>query len=429
MFDSIIVGAGISGLSSALHLAKKNKKILLLEASPKCGGRTYSFSESGFKKQLDNGQHLLLGCYDETIALLSQTRAKNPLRYFNLSIPYVERGGKEHLLNAGTFPYPLNLLLALLNFTLLPVISRLELIVFFTRLFLRVTTSTGDKSAEQWLSENGQDKEIRKKFWMPFIIATMNTEPEIASAEVLRNILRRVFFTGDKSFRFVLASGGLSESLIDPNVNEIYSLGGIVRLSTRVDSIIYSNENHFEVKSINGQSFKGRTVVLAVPPYALKKINGLADMLQITTDLVEYSPIVTVHCALKQNPLQKPFYNLVDSEIQWVFNHRTHITSVSSAAFDLEQFNSHEIFSIFQREVKQYLNISPENFGAFKVIKEKRATFVCSPELNKLRPATNTIESGFFLAGDWISNGLPATIEGAVINGKLAANNVEKYLT
>jgi len=160
-------------------------------------------------------------------------------------------------------------------------------------------------------------------------------------------------------------------------------------------------------------------VVSAVPFYSLQRV--LPENNLITDPGFEYSSILTVHIWLKNNKLDKPFYGLIDSDIHWIFNHGNHLTLVRSDADELMEKSKEAIFALAEKELFRYCFIEKEDITDYRVIKEKRATFIPSNEILYKRPGPATRLSNLVIAGDWTNTGLPSTIESAVKSGRLAA--------
>jgi uncharacterized protein with NAD-binding domain and iron-sulfur cluster len=136
---------------------------------------------------------------------------------------------------------------------------------------------------------------------------------------------------------------------------------------------------------------------------------------------LDYSSILSIHIWLNQNKLEKTFYGLIDSQIHWIFNHGSHLTLVISDANEFIEKSKEEIIELISCELKKYVNIGREEIKAFKIIKEKRSTFIPGNKILKTRPTNKTEYSNFFLAGDWTDTGLPSTIESAAKSGRMAA--------
>ncbi|MEJ2193971.1 MAG: FAD-dependent oxidoreductase, partial [Ignavibacteriaceae bacterium] len=163
-------------------------------------------------------------------------------------------------------------------------------------------------------------------------------------------------------------------------------------------------------------------VILAVPLYSLRKL--LPDWI-ITPDInFEYSSILNVHIWLKNNPLTETFYGLIDSPVHWIFNKDSHINIVISNANHLMEKTADEIYELCMRELKLFTVILESDVQYFRVLKEKRATFIPANQIINSRPSSKTKINNLFLAGDWTDTGLPSTIESAVKSGKIAAEHV-----
>jgi uncharacterized protein with NAD-binding domain and iron-sulfur cluster len=141
----------------------------------------------------------------------------------------------------------------------------------------------------------------------------------------------------------------------------------------------------------------------------------------------EHSSILNIHIWLKENQLKEKFYGLINSQVHWIFNKHSHLNLVVSDADYLMGKTSEDIFLICLNELKMFANIEEENIVNYKIIKEKRATFIPSNDLNYSRPSCKTKYSNFFLAGDWTNTGLPSTLESAVKSGRIASGNVIQY--
>ncbi|OGU47833.1 MAG: hypothetical protein A2000_08235 [Ignavibacteria bacterium GWB2_36_8] len=124
--------------------------------------------------------------------------------------------------------------------------------------------------------------------------------------------------------------------------------------------------------------------------------------------------------------MQEDFYALIGSPLNWIFNHKDHITLVKSDANDIIDKSKEELFEMAVAELKKYAGIEKEEIKSYKVIKEKRATFVPNNETIDKRPNTKTKIKNLFLAGDWVNTGLPSTIEGAVKSGRSAMEEIER---
>ena len=367
-----------------------------------------------------------MGCYKNTINFLKLIGAENKISFQkNLKINFVEKGGKKHKLDSSKLFYPINLLAAILNYTAISFSERISILKLFSKLLFFDPKKFKNISAADWLKKENQNERIIKSLWEIIIVGTLNTTAEKASAEMLIKILKIIFFTGRKSSVIVLPEKGLSEMYCDDSKNYIERNGGIVSLSEKVVELKIEEKKIKKVITNKDVYSDFDFVISAVPYYSFKKLiseSGIDNEHQIE---IEYSPILTVHLWLDNNPFREKFYGLIDSKIHWLFNHGKHVTLVTSAANELIEMNDDEIAEIIYSELENYFPIFSKSFVAEKLIlKEKRATFVPTVELTERRYKLKFSYKNFFIAGDWINTGLPSTIEGAVLSGIAAAESV-----
>ncbi len=421
MKKCIVIGGGFSGLASAVYLSESGFQVELIEASRKLGGRAYSFKDSD--TTVDNGQHILMGCYCETLNFLKLIGAESSLKYQKyLDVCFLTQDGREYKLDAGKFIYPFNLIYSLLNYKYLSVLNRIRIIYFISKLLITPVKQLKNLSVFQWLKTGRQNKEIRKAFWEIIAVGALNTNIKSASAEIFASILKKIFFRGNFSSTIILPALPLSTLYCEPAKNFIENLGGEVCLSETVQEIKFADNNVEEIITNKRIINKFDFVIAAVPPASLALI--AKEQIKLQAEDFVFSAIINIHIWLKKNSLKKDFYGFIDSPVHWVFNNKTHITVVISDANYLVDEKKEKIFEIVKEELYKYLNIKESSIKQYSVIKEKRATFVPSPVIINKRPSTRTGINNFFLAGDWTSTSLPSTIESAVLSGKLAAEEI-----
>lgn len=418
----VIVGGGFAGLSAAVHLANVGINVELFEASPKLGGRAYSFFDDITGDVIDNGQHILMGCYKETIHFLKLIGALNNIYYQDkLEINFVDKySGVVPLISKSKF-YPFNLLAGLLSYKAIKFTDRVNIIKFFLKLLGTPSESLNNLTVKELLDDNHQNDRTIKAFWDILVVGTLNTNLEKASAKIFIDILKKMFLKGNKSASILLPKTGLSEMYCNNASAFLNNHNGGINLSSRVSYIEIRNEKVKSVivnnKPVDGFDF----VVSAVPFHSFQKM--FLDSDYLLSDLkFDYSPILTVHIWLNENPFKEKFYGLIDSKVHWIFNHGKHITIVISDAGAMIEFNSEKIYKVVVEEIHNYFAFFNNSLiSNYKIIKEKRATFVPSPAILNSRPNANTKIKNLFLAGDWTNTGLPSTIEGAVKSGRIAA--------
>jgi squalene-associated FAD-dependent desaturase len=419
----LIIGGGLAGLTAASILSSKNLSVTLIESSPKLGGRTYSFKDTETDTEIDNGQHILMGCYKETLSFLKLIGAENNFYYQkNLFLKFIDRNKNQYQINAATAFYPFNLLIAILNYDVLNLSDKILFIKFLLKLPLLSKNSLRKLTVREWLEIENQNSEIIKGFWEILCVGALNNNLESASAIVFYDALIQIFFKGNFASTIILPKYGLSESIINPASSFIKKNGVAILLSESVKEIVVKNKKVVSVKSDKNIYDDFDFVISAIPHYALDKIIPKKN-LDINLEL-EYSTILNIHLWLKENNLSEKFYGLFDSPLHWIFVKENHINIVISDADYLVDKTKEEILKFVIEELVQYTSIKDEDINQYKIIKEKRATFVPNINILDKRPNRETPIKNLFLAGDWTNTGLPSTIESAVKSGRMAAELV-----
>ncbi len=419
----LIIGGGISGLTAASTLSAKNIEVTLIESSSKLGGRTYSFTDKQTETEIDNGQHILMGCYKETLTFLNLIGAKNNFDYQNnLYVKFIDRNKKQFQINASTSFYPFNLLFAIKKYYALDFNDKISFILLLLKLPLISRNSLRKISVEQWLKREKQSSNTINSFWEILCIGALNTSLAEASALVFYDILMQVFFNGNFAATIVLPKYGLNESIINPASSFILKNGGKIIFSETIKEVVVNNQKIVAIKSVKNLYENFDFVISAIPLYALEKIIS-KEILEIDLEL-NYSTIINIHIWLNENNLLEKFYGLLNSPLHWVFIKGKHINIVISYADYLADKSKEEILNFVLEELVKYTSVKREDIEHYKVIKEKRATFVPDIATLEKRPNSKTSYKNLFLSGDWTNTGLPSTIESAVKSGRIAAELV-----
>jgi len=444
MHDVIIIGGGVAGLSAAVRLSKQGAKILLLEQKPHLGGRTYSFRDKRTDDVVDNGQHLMMGCYHETRSYLNLIGASHLVSLQpRLRIDFLHPSNNPATFHCWPLPAPLNVLSGLLTLRSLPFSHRIRLL----RVGMELMASSKQKEQElarltvdQWLRQCGQTEENRKYLWDVIAIGTLNDDPKLVSALLFYRVLKAAFMGAASDASLLIPRAGLSEILIDPAVNLIRCQGGEVLTNHEVDSFSFRGESIEKVVA-GKKTFKTRSVIAAVPyfslPPLLGKKKGEASLVANISRL-KSSPIITINLWFEKQVFDTEFVAVLDSNIQWIFNRtamfsldtsRQYLSVVISGASKEVQWTKEKLVTTTRRELERVMPaLNGVKLLHSLVLKEKRATFSPTPESLRLRPDALTETKNLVLAGDWIDTGLPATIEGAILSGRRAATEVLKRM-
>lgn len=423
MKKCLIIGGGISGLTAASYLASNKIKVTLLESSPKLGGRAYSFYDQETQTTLDNGQHIMMGCFNDTIDLINLIEAENNFIFQkNLKIGFLHEESGNIYLNADKWFYPFSLLSAVLNFKIFNNQNKRQLIKFLLTLPFQNKNKLSSITVKQWLIESDQTENLIKHFWEIIGIGALNSSINKTSALLFYEIITRIFFRGNFASTIILQKFGLSKSLIDPLNSFIVKNEGEILLSNKVNRIVIEEDAAVSViigdVKLNNYDY----LISAIPLYALARIIDLNN-LNLNTQF-EYSSILNIHLWIEGLNLKEKFYGFLDSPLHWIFLKDEHFNIVISDADYLVEKDQSEIMELVISELKRFFPLGNGAVKKYKIIKEKKATFIPSNKANKLRPEAETNIRNLFLAGDWTNTGLPATIESAVKSGRVAAEKV-----
>ncbi|MEQ1758443.1 MAG: hydroxysqualene dehydroxylase HpnE [Vicinamibacterales bacterium] len=442
--DVIVIGGGFAGLSAATALAEAGVRVLVLEARPSLGGRASTFTDPATGERVDNGQHVLFGCYHETFAFLRRigTEASVSVQR-SLSVDVIDQRGARTRLSCPNLPSPLHLLVGVMRWRALSLADRIAVLAMRRVLRTRPTyaparsyvgrvfrpgVTAESETVRQWLVRHRQTPRLIELLWEPLAVAALNQSIDSAAASSFEQVLSGLFGAQTRDSSLALPRLPLNELYALPAQQYVEARGGIVRCGAKARVLC---DGAVRV-SVEGDIFSAPAVIVAVPWYALNETfvdppQALEDLLA-NAAAVEASPIVTVNVWLDKALPVGPFVGLPGRHFQWVFDRRaiiqddsSHLSMVSSGATALVKSSNDEISAIAWRELVEAI---PELGGATPrrtvVVRERRASFSVAPA-SPPRPGTETGVPGLYLAGDWIETSLPATIEGASLSGHRAA--------
>ncbi len=443
MKKCLVIGGGFAGLSASVHLSNADFEVELIEASPKLGGRAYSFIHTINNTLVDNGQHIMMGCYVETLSFLSLIGALDKVQVQEkLNVKFIKPNFQLYELSTLSLIYPFDLVTAILKYSAVSFRERLSILRFFTKLPFLANRDLIKMTVDELLMKENQNENVKRAFWEIICVGALNTNIKKASAKVFIDILKEIFLKGNKGSKIVIPKAVLSQMYCEPSKQFIEQKGGKIFLSEKVEELRFEKGRVVEVKTDMRRIKDFDFVVFAVPFYAVQRIllesnSSIVNDNKILKEVQHdwghstnqsfkphYSSILNVHIWLKDNRFHNNFYALIGSKLHWVFSHKSHLTCVFSDADYLMSSSDDEIMNIIYSELDKFLNISTQEITDHLIIKEKRATFIPSNEILNSRPNAETELKNLFLAGDWVNTGLPSTIEGAVKSGKVAANLV-----
>ncbi len=443
--DVLIIGGGVAGLTAAVALTSRGHSILLVEQKPHLGGRTYSFIHPETGDEVDNGQHLLMGCYHATLRYLKMIGARDLVEIQEtMSVIFRSSNRPAVELRTNSLPAPLNVLWGLFGLSNISFMNRLKLL----RVGIDVMLKNPDAnkhlhsiSVSRWLEELGQTEENRKYLWDIIAIGALNDSLDKVSAALFAKVIKTAFFGSRKNASMVIPKRGLSAVLVDKGAEFVEKRGGKILLNTSVDRFQVSGIRYQEVALSDGSKCKPRAIISAIPYFDIPKIFGESNMIGISNlDEFVSSPIVTLHLWFDAHFMKEKFCALLDSPIHWVFNKSMmygkendrlmYLALVVSGAHNLVEREKNELVEMGYNELKRYYPAaSVAKVIHSLVMKEKRATFSPKVGIEQFRPSHATPIQNLFLAGDWTDTKLPATIEGAVLSGFECADLAIRHLT
>lgn len=426
--DAIVIGGGFAGLAAATALAEQGARVLVLEARPGLGGRASAFTDPATGERVDNGQHVLFGCYHQTFRFLRRIGAESALRLQpQLAIGVVDREGRASRLACPSLPPPLHLAVGVLRWNALGWRDRIAVL----GIRRAVSRARSDETVRQWLVRHGQTPRLIELLWEPLAVAALNQSIEVAAAPPFARVLRDLFGGDPRDAALAMPIVPLDELYALPAKAYIEARGGEVRTGAQATVVCGSPSAVARVR-VRDLEIEAGIVVCAVPWHALSGVienatPGVAAVLR-NAEATAASPIVTVNLWLDRAVTDEPFIGLPGRTMQWLFDKRmligaraSHLSLVSSGADAVVGLTNEELVGLATAEVRDALPRAREAVVLRAlVVREKRASFSVAPG-QPPRPATRTDVRGLFLAGDWIDTGLPATIEGAVIGGHAAA--------
>jgi squalene-associated FAD-dependent desaturase len=444
--DVVIIGGGFAGLSAGVALAGRGFRVALLESKPVLGGRAYSFVDPESGDSVDNGQHVLMGCYSATLDFLKKIGTRDKLIFHqNLKIEMLERGDGRAWLRTAPIPGPFHMSVALLRYRHLSPWERIGLVAGGLRMLkmrrhdrARLEGST----VAELMDALGQSARARRCFWYPLTIATLNEDPAIASAALLAEVLKRAFFSRRSDSAFVYSRVGLSDLYCTAAAGFIEKRGGVVAARATVEALEMGSDGALAAARLrDGRRLEAANFVSAVPPPQLLKIlpaEAAGDPFFTRLNGLGSSPIICVHVWLDREVTDSPFVGFIGTTTQWLFNkrrifaehgerHPGYLSFVISGARGLVNRSNEELLDLVLGDLRMMIP-GARNANVVKalVLKEKHATIAPDPQSHQLRPPTATPLGNLFLAGDWVQTGLPATIESAVASGQAAAAAVAR---
>ena len=450
----LVIGGGLAGLSSAVALAEAGLQVRLLEKRPHLGGRATSYTLPD-GSEVDNCQHVTLGCCTNLADFYSRVGAAGKIRFYD-RLHFVDAQGRRSTMEASPLPPPLHMAPSFLLFSPLNLADKRAIAGAMMEIALNGGNppGIGGISMLDWLQRMKQTPAAIERFWRVVLVSALDEELSRTDARYGIEVFWKAFLANKGGYRVGIPSVPLGD-LYAGCREAVLQRGGEVRLRCGIREIRVRENRFVSVVMDDGTETTADACILSVPhdvllnllPKDMSEGNGpLSGLRNIKT-----SPITGVHLWYDRTVMTEPFLTLLDHTTQWVFNktllYKTSETAntnarptgqsglsseadadgqylqlVISASYDLVPKSRQEIIDLCRRELADVLPATRDaQLRKATVIKEINATFSPEPGVDRWRPPQKMSVDNLFLAGDWTRTSWPATMEGAVRSGYLAA--------
>jgi squalene-associated FAD-dependent desaturase len=441
----IVIGGGLAGLSAGVALAEAGWRVRLFEQRPFLGGRATSYVLPD-GEHVDNCQHVTFGCCTNLENFYEKVGVRDQIKFFDRLV-LRDPEGREGALQAGPLPAPFHLTGSFLTFSPLSLsdkigIGRAMLAIYRGKGRPKDLDGSVDVSMQEWLERQRQSPRAIERFWRAVLVSALSEELDRIDARYGVDVFWKCVLATRKGYLMGVPMVELGK-LYDECREGIEKKGGEVTFRSPVRQLRFEGERLKSVVFDEGREEAADAVILALPHDTLDEL--LPEEIKKThpelagIGKIQDASITGVHFWFDREVMREPFLTLLETTTQWVFNKTAlygnangsgkapgqYLQLVVSASHDLLQKPRQEIIDLCLNEVRHALPAAREaNLVKATVIKEAAATFSPQPGVDRWRPKQETSIGGMFLAGDWTDTGWPATMEGAVRSGYLAAEAV-----
>lgn len=425
----LIIGGGLAGLAAASALAPRGFRVTLLESRGRLGGRASSFADSATGQLVDTCQHVSMGCctnlahFGDTLGI-RRLMQPQPCLYFMTPDRRVSR------FRADNWPAPLHLLRSFAGAHYLGMGEKLRIV--WGLLKLKRHPCDDDSPFQDWLVKNHQTPRSVDRFWGLVLVSALNETPERIGIRYARKVFVDGFMTHPRGFEVEIPSVPLGQLYGDELVRWLSGHQVDLQMQRGVRQLHLEGNRITEVALRQSESLTADWYISSVPFDRLLDLlpAEIIDQHAYFGNLrnLETSPITSVHCWFDRPATDLPHIVLLDSVGQWVFNRgetapgEWYLQVVVSAARQFRGLGHDEVERRVVAELRRLLpNLVDAKLLRARVVTEHAATFSAVPGVDRWRPAQASPIDNLFVAGDWTNTGWPATMEGAVRSGYLAA--------
>jgi len=449
-----IVGGGLAGLAAGCALADAGLHVTLFERRPYLGGRASSFEHPGTGEIVDNCQHVLLGCCTNLVEFYRRIGVQNKIRWYD-RLTFLEPGGRESTIAPSALPAPFHTAPSFLGAACLGLSDKIAISGAMAALAPATPPDRGE-SFLSWLRRHWQSERAIERFWKTILVSALNEDLDRMSVPYAAQVIRESFLKSAAAGRMGVPSVPLTE-LYGAAGDYIQAHGGEICLRSGVEC--FRKDPAGAKLYVAGKEASFDFVVLAIPFDVLLRMLPQvteAELLRKNLHAFETSPITGIHLWFDQQITDLDHAVLLDRTIQWMF-HKSKLLAETAwrtgrppdsrrgaSATDSEQSGSYvelvvssskmlveksksEITELALNELREFFpGARDAKLLKSTVIKEVNATFSPRPDIDAYRPKSETAWPRVFLAGDWTATGWPATMEGAVRSGYIAAESVAR---
>ena len=428
-----VAGGGWAGLAAAATLSRKRVKVDLFESSKQLGGRARSVTDNDW--HIDNGQHIMLGSYHNTLNLLNSfgIHERKIVRRKLLQFEMHASGSNTVTLQVPNVAAPMHLLWGLMRAKGLDLHERGTALRLGARLIRNKFRVDQDLPLEKWLLQNGQTRRLIQFLWQPLCLAMLNTPIKEASTKVFLHILKKNFGREREDSDLLFFLPALTDCMPTHAKHFIELRHGNIHLSQRLTGLAIEQDTLTGIY-IDDEFHPCEQLILATPPWATKKLLAQHEATRpLSEDLASFHhhPICTVYLQYPDTVrLGTELIGLVDSTAHWVFDRGMNgqpglLAVVICGPGKHMNMNNDTLAQTVMQELAELYPHWPEAMK-WRVMREKRATFGCETAIQTKRPSPKTPVNGLWLAGDYLNTGYPSTLEGAVKSGIMSAKGLMK---
>jgi len=434
----VVVGGGLAGLAAASTLGQAGLNVTLLESRKSLGGRATSYVDAESGVLIDNCQHVSMGCCTNLKHLCAMLQIEDAFRTEHV-LYFISPEGTCTRFQADPLPAPLHLSRA---FWRLPDLSFMEKFRFARAVHVLAATprtTLRGQDFQTWLKAQGQSDRVIRNVWEVVLISALSESLERIDAAYAQKVFVDGFLTNRHGWEIEVPVVSLDELYSQRAIRAMQESGVEVHPQSRVTSLVSTSQQIEGIVLQDGREICAEEFILAVPQHQLSALISTHPVLQSLAeqvDRLESAPITSVHLWFDRPITDLPHAVLVDRLGQWLFARgKSEAPHGSGYLYQVVISASHRLSAwtqseVIEKVVDELAAIWPEVSAAKllhqRMITERRAVFSATPGVDRHRPAQQSPIPNLQLAGDWTKTDWPATMEGAVRSGYLAAANILK---